>query len=55
MTAVFGKIYSLEEGKETWEHYCERQGHYFLANGIGDTEEVDLSKRRSILDIQIDE
>ena len=49
MAAVFWKIDSFEEGKETWEHYCERLGHYFIANGIGDTEEADLSKRRSIL------
>ena len=49
MAAVFGKIDSFEEGKETWEHYCERLGHYFIANGIGDTEEADLNKRRSIL------
>ena len=49
MAAVFGKIDSFEEGTETWEHYCERLGHSFIANGIGDTEERDLSKRRSIL------
>lgn len=44
MAAVFGKIDSFEEGKETWEHYCERLGHYFIANGIGDTEEADKKK-----------
>ena len=47
--AVFGKIDSFEEGKETWEHYCERLGHYFIANGIGNIEEADLSKRQSNL------
>lgn len=45
MAAVFGKIDSFEEGKETWEQYCERLGHYFIANGIGDTEEADKKKR----------
>lgn len=44
MAAVFEKIDSFEEGKETWEHYCERLGHYFIANGIGDTKEADKKR-----------
>lgn len=41
MAAVFGKIDSFEDSKEIWERYCERLGHYFIANGIGDTEEAE--------------
>lgn len=44
MAAVFGKIDSFEKGKETWEHYRERLGHYSIAYGIGDTEEADKKK-----------
>ena len=36
MAALFGRGDAFEENTETWEHYTERLGHYFDANGIGD-------------------
>ncbi|XP_021370583.1 uncharacterized protein K02A2.6-like isoform X2 [Mizuhopecten yessoensis] len=49
MTATFGKIDAFEEAVGTWEHYTERLGHYFDANNIGNTDDADKAKRKSIL------
>ena len=39
----------FDEKTETWEHYTERLGHHFDANGIGDESPGDKAKRRAIL------
>ena len=49
MATLFGKVDAFEENAETWEHYTERLGHYFDANGIGDVSGDDKAKRRAIL------
>ena len=49
MAALFGRVDAFEENTETWEHYTERLGHYFDANGIGDESGDDKAKRRAIL------
>ena len=43
MAATFGRIGEFKEGKEDWQQYVERLGHFFAANGI--TEE---NKKRSV-------
>ena len=48
MATLFGKVDAFEENAETWEHYTERLGHYFDANGIGDVSGDDKAKRRAI-------
>ena len=49
MATLFGRVDSFDENTETWEHYTERLGHYFDANGIGDESGDDNAKRRAIL------
>ena len=49
MATLFGKVNAFEENTETWEHYTERLGHYFDANGIGDVSGDDKAKRQAIL------
>ncbi|XP_021378372.1 uncharacterized protein K02A2.6-like [Mizuhopecten yessoensis] len=50
MTSTFGKIDAFDDSQgETWEHYTERLGQYFVANGIGNEEPGDKEKRRAIL------
>ena len=49
MAALFGRVDAFEENTETWEHYTERLGHYFDANGIGYESGDDKAKRRAIL------
>lgn len=49
MATLFGRVDAFDENSETWEHYTERLGHYFDANGIGDTTGDDKAKRRAIL------
>ena len=46
MSSTFGKIDAFDDTQESWEHYVERLGQYFLANDI-DGEAGD--KRRAIL------
>ena len=53
MTTLFGRVEVFEETAETWEHYTERLGHYFEANGIGNESAGDKAKRRAILLILI--
>ena len=36
MATLFGRVDALDENNESWEHYTERLGHYFDANGIAD-------------------
>ena len=43
MAATFRRIGEFEEGKEDWQQYVERLGHFFAANGI--TEE---NKKHSV-------
>ena len=49
MATLFGKVDAFEENAETWEHYTERLGHYFDANGIGDVSGDNKAKRRAII------
>ena len=49
MATSFGPVEAFNEENETWEHYTERLGHYFEANGIGDENAGDKAKRRAIL------
>ena len=49
MASLLGRVDAFDEKTETWEHYTERLGHYFDANGIGDESTEDKAKRRAIL------
>ena len=49
MATSFGRVEAFNEENETWEHYTERLGHYFQANGIDDENAGDKAKRRAIL------
>ena len=49
MATLFGKVDAFEENTETWEHYTERLGHCFDANGIGDVSGDDKAKQWAIL------
>ena len=49
MATLFGRVDAFDENTETWEHYTERLGHYFDANGIGDESGDNKAKRRAIL------
>lgn len=40
---------AFNEENETWEHYTERLGHYFEANGVGDVNVGGKPKRLAIL------
>ena len=53
MVTLFGRVDTFDENTETWEHYTERLGHYFDANGIGDESREDKAKRflRPICDL----
>ena len=44
MATLFGRVDTFDEKTETWEHYTERLGHYFDANGIGDESLGDKAK-----------
>ena len=48
MAIAFGKIEEYQTGQD-WAEYSERLEFYFTANDIGDTEEKDKLKRKSIL------
>ena len=47
MSTLFARVDAFDENTETWEHYTERLGHYFYANGIESGD--DNAKRRLIL------
>ena len=49
MASLFGRVDAFDEKTETWEHYTERLGHYFDANGISDESTDYKAKRRAIL------
>lgn len=49
MATLFGRVDAFDDKTETWEHYTERLGHYFDANGIGDESPGNKAKRRAIL------
>ena len=38
MAATFGKVEEFDSGKEAWQQYVERLGHFFAANGITEAE-----------------
>ena len=46
---TFGRVEAFDESVETWEHYTERLGQYFVANGIGDEKDDEKARRRAIL------
>ena len=49
MATLFGRVDTFDEKTETWEHFTDRLGHYFDANGIGDESPGDKAKRQAIL------